>query len=405
MNTYAEAVEFLYSQLPMFQRVGGAAYKNDLANTEALCEALGHPERAFKCVHIAGTNGKGSTASALASVFQACGYQTGLFTSPHLKDFRERIRIDGTMVEKDFVVDFLNRHHSVIDRLKPSFFELTTAMAFAYFRNHPVDIAILEVGMGGRLDSTNVVIPELAVITSIGMDHQQFLGDTLAAIAGEKGGIIKQSVPVVVGENEPEVTAVLQRMAHDRGAKYVEATEDTPSMPTDLKGVYQIENMRTVGLAIDQLRLMGWDLPEANVSKGLLSVAKNTGLRGRWETLSHHPRVIADVAHNEEGVALVAQMLAGENYRTLHVVWGMVADKDAARILSLLPEWATYYWCRPDVPRGREVGQLSSEGEKHGLKGTPYPSVTEALRAAKNAAQREDLIFVGGSLFVVGEVL
>lgn len=405
MMTYAEALDYLYSQLPMFQRVGAAAYKNDLNNTIALCAALGNPERELKCIHVAGTNGKGSVSSTLASIFMECGYKTALFTSPHLVDFRERIRVNGEMIPEAEVVLFLEKSKHLIAELKPSFFELTCCMAFEHFRQSEVDIAILEVGMGGRLDSTNVVMPELAIITSIGLDHQQFLGDTLEKIAAEKGGIIKPNVPVVIAENEPEVIEVLENIAHSRSAPIVAVRSSDQGLETDLGGIYQLENMRTVRKAVDVMRDMGWQLPLLTVEKAALKVVQNTDLRGRWELLSQKPRIIADVGHNEEGVALVAQMLAAETFEKLHIVWGMVADKDAAKILGLLPRDATYYWCKPDVPRGKDAELLQSEAALKGLNGASFNGVAEALSAAKSAASEADLIFVGGSVFVVAEVL
>jgi dihydrofolate synthase/folylpolyglutamate synthase len=405
MMTYPEALAFLYSQLPMFQRVGAAAYKSDLSNTLALCEGLGHPEKSFKSIHVAGTNGKGSTASALASIFMECGYKTGLFTSPHLVDFRERIRINGALIPEAEVVAFLEKSKALIEQVQPSFFELTCLMAFDHFRKEQVDIAILEVGMGGRLDSTNVVMPELAVITSIGMDHQQFLGDTLEKIAAEKAGIIKQGVPVVLSENEPEVQQVISTMAESKASELITVKAQSPGLKTDLGGIYQGENMRTVHAAIKRMRQLGWRLPHSTVERAALNVMANTGLRGRWEKLSELPKVIADVGHNEEGVALVAQMLEQEEFNELHVVWGMVADKDAAAILKLLPQQAHYYWCKPDIPRGKETGALLQEAEKFGLSGKAYPSVSAAFASAKMAAGPSDLVFVGGSVFVVAEVL
>lgn len=402
---YQETVDYLYSRLPMFQRKGSAAYKADLSNTIALCGLLDTPQKKFKSIHIAGTNGKGSVASALASIFATCGYKTGLFTSPHFKDYRERIRINGEKISEDFVVDFAERNKSATEKLEPSFFELTTAMAFAYFAAEKVDIAILEVGMGGRLDSTNVVSPEISVITNISFDHRQYLGETIAAIAAEKGGIIKENTPVVIGSNAQEAERVLTAMAKTKGAPvhYAQACRDI--YLTDLKGSYQKENMRTVAATIAVARERGFTLEENRVREGVLNVTKNTGLRGRWETLSINPRIIADVGHNVAGVEQNIAALRRETYVRLHIVWGMVSDKDATGILSLLPTTATYYWCRPDVPRGKDADQLAGEALKFSLEGKVYPSVAKALAAAKDEAQLNDLIFVGGSVFVVAEVL
>jgi dihydrofolate synthase/folylpolyglutamate synthase len=403
--TYTETVDYLFSQLPMFQRIGAAAYKADLSNTIALCEILGNPQHKFKSVHVAGTNGKGSVSSTLASIFSAAGYKTGLFTSPHMKDYRERIRINGEMVPEQTVVDFVSKYQKQVDSIKPSFFELTCAMAFEYFAEQKVDIAILEVGMGGRLDSTNVVTPEVSLITSIGLDHQQFLGDTIEKIAAEKGGIIKPGIPVVMGENPPEVLDVLKSIAANQNAPFLEVNSSDTGLKTDLGGIYQKENMRTVYAAINILRKAGWNLPEKAVQKGALHVVESTGLRGRWETLSLEPLTIADVGHNEEGVSLAMEMLSNLPKGQRHIVWGMVSDKDAAAIFNLLPKDASYYWCRPDVPRGKDVQILKTEAAQFGLHGNVHPTVTNALQAARHAAVKGDVIFVGGSVFVVAEVL
>lgn len=402
---YRAILDYLYGQLPMFQRSGAPAYKADLSRTEALCALLGHPEWQFKSIHVAGTNGKGSVCSALASIFAACGYRVGLYTSPHLFDFRERIRIDGEKIDRDFVVEFVDRTRKRAAELKPSFFEMTTAMAFAYFAEREVDVAVLETGMGGRLDSTNVVRPELSAITSISMDHQRFLGDTLTDIAAEKGGIIKPGVPVVIGENPPEVVERLLVMAEEKKASARVITADAPGYATDLGGAYQTQNMRVVRGCVEELRAQGWALPAPEVRTGAASVVKRTGLRGRWETVSRRPLTIADAAHNEAGVREVVAALHRQTYDRLHVVWGMVADKDAESILALLPREATFYWARPDVPRGKDAEDLRSEASKKGLQGTAYASVKAALEAARAAATPNDLIYIGGSIFVLGEAL
>lgn len=402
---YQETVDYLFSQLPMFQRVGAAAYKADLSNTIALCELLDNPQKDFKCIHVAGTNGKGSVSSALASIFQACGFRTGLFTSPHLKDYRERIRINGEMIAEDFVVDFVERIRKDAEVLQPSFFETTCAMAFKYFSHEKVDIAILEVGMGGRLDSTNVVTPELSIITSISIDHEQFLGSTLSAIATEKGGIIKSGVPVVIGINESEVVETLTEIAKTNSSPVHLVDSDSTGIQTDLKGDYQVENMKTVAAGIKVMQQNGWELLKDEVESGAQNVRKNIGIKGRWETLSQNPKIIADVGHNLAGVQQVVKLLTSETFNRLHIVWGMVGDKDAVGILSLLPQEASYYWCKPNIPRGKEVDVLLQEGLTHKLMGSPFNSVSEALDAAKSEAQSDDLIFVGGSVFVVGEVI
>ncbi|MCA1762894.1 MAG: folylpolyglutamate synthase/dihydrofolate synthase family protein [Cryomorphaceae bacterium] len=402
---YEETVAYLFSQLPMFQRVGAAAYKADLSNTIALCKSLDNPHQKFKSIHVAGTNGKGSVSSALASIFHTCGYKTGLFTSPHLLDYRERIKIDGQMIEESFVVDFVERIKRDMAELKPSFFEISCAMAFAYFAQNKVDIAILEVGMGGRLDSTNVVEPECAIITSISKDHEKFLGDTIEKIAREKGGIIKANTPVVVGENDLKVVEELRVMALEKDAPFYDIYTKSPFLQTDLTGSYQRENMRTVNKVVDVMRQKGWKLDNHCVEKGAINVRKNTGLRGRWETIGERPRIITDVGHNEAGVQQVVDHLRKESYVRLHIVWGMVDDKDAKNILMLLPTSATYYWCKPNVPRGKDSRELSNEALKFSLEGRVYESVKSALSAAKEEAMLNDLIFVGGSTFVVAEVL
>ncbi|MCZ4408073.1 bifunctional folylpolyglutamate synthase/dihydrofolate synthase [Cryomorphaceae bacterium 1068] len=403
--TYSETVDYLFSQLPMFQRVGAAAYKADLSNTLAICEIYDNPQHKFKSVHVAGTNGKGSVAHALASIFQACGYKTGLFTSPHLKDYRERVKINGEMISEDYVVNFVEKFKNGNHDLKPSFFELTCAMGFSYFADEEVDIAILEVGMGGRLDSTNVVMPEVSVITHISKDHQQFLGDTIELIASEKGGIIKKGVPVVIGENTYSVREVLENIAAKKGAPHYDVFANSPMLDTDLQGSYQRENMRTVAMAVRAMREKAWELPQEKVEGGANSVVLQTGLRGRWEVIGEMPTVITDVGHNEAGVQQVVDHLRKQTYVRLHVVWGMVGDKDSKTILSLLPKSATYYWCKADVPRGKDAEELANEGSKQALVGKVYPSVSIALETAKKEAQLNDLIFVGGSVFVVAEVI
>ncbi len=402
---YAKTVDYLFSQLPMFQRIGGAAYKADLGNIRAFCELMGNPQNEFKSIHIAGTNGKGSVSSTLASIFSTCGYKTGLFTSPHLKDYRERIRINGAKISEEFVINFVEKYKMDAAELKPSFFEFTCAMAFDYFAKEKVDIAILEVGMGGRLDSTNVVIPQIAVITSIALDHQQYLGATIEEIAAEKAGIIKQDVPVVIGNNKTGIETILANLALQKRAPFTFARDTPRAYATDLQGAYQTENMRTVTTVVKIARELGFELNETCVKKGAMHVAENTGLRGRWETLSQNPRIIADVGHNASGVSQVVEALRRESFERLHMVWGMVSDKDASAILKLLPTSASYYWCKPDVPRGKNAQELATEAMKYSLEGKDYPSVSTALAAAKSEAGVRDLIFVGGSVFVVAEIL
>jgi len=402
---YSECLDYLFQQLPMFQRVGAPAYKADLKNTVELCLAFGNPETKFKSIHVAGTNGKGSVSSALASIFQTCGYKTGLFTSPHLKDFRERIKINGELISENAVIDFTEKVKEKNFSFKPSFFEISAVMAFDYFSKENVDIAIVEVGMGGRLDSTNVILPELSVITSISKDHEQFLGNTLEKIAREKGGIIKPEIPVVVGENELSVVKTLEAIAQERKAPFYDVYAKSPFIPTDLPGSYQRENMRTVSKAVDVLVSVGWKLSRECVEKGAMNVIPNTGLRGRWEQIGAMPKIIADVGHNEAGVRQVVDHLRKESFVRLHIVWGMVGDKDAKAILSQLPTSASYYWCKPDIPRGKNEDELAQEALKYSLEGKAYKSVELALQAAKSEAMLNDLIFVGGSVFTVAEVL
>jgi dihydrofolate synthase/folylpolyglutamate synthase len=404
---YQNTLDWLFAQLPMYQRVGQVAYKADLNNTLALMEHLGHPEKGLTCIHVGGTNGKGSVSHMLAAIFQAAGYKTGLYTSPHLKDFRERIRVNGQMISKAAVSDFVDAHKAAFTNLGLSFFEMTVGLAFAHFRAQQTDIAIIEVGMGGRLDSTNVVIPKLSIITNISLDHTQFLGDTLAKIAAEKAGIIKNKVPVLIGEKHEETDAVFTEKAQEKNAPLFFAEEQT-NLPTvrqsDLSGPYQEKNRRTVLAAVQILQKQGYDL-EPHLASALSQVGALTGLRGRWEILGNHPKIITDTAHNEAGVAYVAEQLRRESFRQLHIVWGMVGDKDSSAILRMLPKSAIYYFCKPNIPRGLAVEELKSKALTFGLSGKSYPSVSAAYTAAQKATLTDDLIFVGGSVFVVAEVV
>lgn len=405
--TYQECLDWLFTQLPMYQRVGGAAYKADLSNTHKLMELLDHPENKFKSVHVAGTNGKGSTSHMLAAIFQKAGYKTGLYTSPHLKDFRERIRINGEVIREKDVVAFVENYKSKFESIGLSFFEMTVGMAFQYFADEKVDIAIVEVGMGGRLDSTNVVTPELSIITNISLDHTQFLGNTLAKIAVEKGGIIKPNTPVVIGERHPETDPVFEELAVAKNAPLAFAEDLIPIRELDeldLKGIYQKKNIRTVLAAVQQLEAKGHQL-EASLKEALQNVSKITGLRGRWETLSARPRIICDTGHNEAGVKLIVEQLAKETFDKLHIVWGMVGDKDITSVLKLLPKDATYYWCKPNIPRGKDALELQTEASAISLNGDVYDSANSALEACKKAASANHLIFVGGSTFVVADVI
>ncbi len=423
MSRYSDTLNYLYSALPMYQRIGAAAYKANLDNTLALCEALGNPERTFKSIHIAGTNGKGSTSHMLAAILQAAGYRTGLYTSPHLKEFTERIRIDGKEVEKEFVVDFVDRMRPTLDRLKPSFFEMTVGMAFDYFAHQDIDIAVVEVGLGGRLDSTNVILPELSVITNISWDHMALLGDTLPKIAFEKAGIIKPGVPVIVSERQEAVEDVFITRANQLGCELVFASDviqlDHQSHGYDvyqgggvwleglnpgLKGKYQERNLPGVLAAVLALEDMGYAIPNKAVMEGIAQTTQLTGLKGRWQTLRVSPLTICDTGHNEAGIRAVVDQLQRTPHERLHMVIGMVNDKDISKILNLLPKDAVYYFCQTSIPRALDAAELAVQAAGCGLHGEVEPDVNAALRRATRAAGPNDLIFVGGSTFVVGEV-
>lgn len=406
MRTYQETIDWLFSNLPMFQRVGVSAMKKNLTNITALCEYLGNPQQKFKSIHIAGTNGKGSTSHMLASILQEAGYKVGLTTSPHLKDFRERIRINGMMCEEEFIVDFVAQHEQKILDQGASFFEIAIAMGFEYFAQQQVDIAVIETGLGGRLDSTNIILPELSVITNIALEHTQFLGDTLAQIAFEKAGIIKSNTPVVIGETTMETKKVFSEIAAQRHSEIIFAEEKFfQDLPSDLKGSYQVKNRRTVLTAVEQLQAQGWNITASNISNGLLNVVKNTNLRGRWDVLGQHPLIVADTAHNPHGLIEVANQINEQAYNHLHLVLGFVNDKDVQQSLSFFPKMATYYFCEPDVLRRLPIDDLRMVVPKE-LKDIHYfDSVEKALTAAKAAAEGNDMIYIGGSTFVVAEVL
>jgi dihydrofolate synthase / folylpolyglutamate synthase len=403
---YERTLAHLYAQLPMFSRIGKAAYKADLENTHALMRMLDHPERGLKCVHIAGTNGKGSTSHMLASVLHEAGYRTGLYTSPHLKDFRERIRINGAMIPKASVVDFVERYRSRFEPIAPSFFEWSVALAFAWFRDEQVDIAVIETGLGGRLDSTNVVSPEVSVITNIGWDHADLLGNTLEAIAGEKAGIIKHSIPVVIGEATAAISNVFNNVARAQEAPihFVDQEAEQP-FPLDLAGPHQQKNARTVLAVIDKLRERGWHMTNAHIGQGLAHTCSNTSFAGRWQTIGHAPLTIVDVGHNEDGLRVVNDMLTRTPFEHLHIVLGTVNDKDIGRMLSQLSRNATYYFCKADIPRGLEAEKLCAEANAAGLQGRAYSSVGAALEAARTQANAGDLVLVTGSVFVVAEAI
>ena len=443
---YRQTLDYLFAQLPMFHRVGAAAYKADLGNTITMCELLGHPENGFRSVHIAGTNGKGSTSHLIASVLQSAGFKTGLYTSPHLKDFRERIKINGKMIPKSYITRFVGRNRNRFEPIQPSFFEYTAVMAFQYFKDEKVDIAIIETGMGGRLDSTNVITPLISVITNISKDHMAYLGDTIEKIAGEKAGIIKPGVQVVIGETQKETEKVFRQKAAELDAPIVLAdrqfyleraygekkqgffirkrdgvplephktavNEDVHySLKTDgvpmrcpLKGLYQDKNLVTAYQVLKVLSLR-MKIEEEDILNGFKDVTTLTGLKGRWQTLKRKPKVICDVGHNEAGISYIIEQLKVEDFKSLHWVFGMVNDKDAESILKLLPGDAIYYFCKADNPRGLNASELQKLAKTFGLRGKVYPSVLEAYNAALAAADDNDLVFIGGSTFVVAEVL
>lgn len=403
---YKDTIHWMFSQLPMFQRQGKEAITKDLSNTLKLSQHLNFPERTFKSVHVAGTNGKGSTSHMLASILQEAGYKVGLYTSPHLKDFRERIKINGNLVSKQFVIGFIQRNIPFFDLHSLSFFEMTVGMAFDYFSKKKVDIAIIEVGLGGRLDSTNIIIPEVSVITNIGLDHTQILGDTIAAIAFEKAGIIKPNIPVVIGETQEETTAVFKTIAKKNNSKITFADQEINEPYTsDLTGIYQSKNIKTVSQTIKELQLKGYTISQENIKKGFLNVVKNTGLLGRWQILNENPRVVCDTGHNKEGLTYVMKQISNEVFESLHIVFGVVNDKDLNAIIDLLPKHATYYFCKPDIPRGLDAHELKNFFNMRGFYGCAYNSVSEAYKSAYSVAKQNDFIFIGGSTFVVAEII
>jgi dihydrofolate synthase/folylpolyglutamate synthase len=401
--TYKETLDWMFAQLPMYQRDGKVALKKDLTNTVAFSKILDFPESKFKSIHVAGTNGKGSTSHMLASILQEAGYKVGLYTSPHLKNFTERIRINGAEIPKRKVALFINKHSTFLEQQKLSFFEMTVGLAFDYFASEKVDIAIVEVGLGGRLDSTNIITPELSVITNIGLDHTQFLGETLPEIAFEKAGIIKHKIPVIIGEEQVAVKPVFLRKAEVENSKIYFALDTVKAFKTDLLGNYQQRNLKTAVAAIK--RLKGFQVSEQNIKNGLLNVVKNTNLKGRWQVLQENPKVICDTAHNKEGLALVLNQLKKEAFKKLHVVLGFVSDKKLEDVLPLFPNNANYYFCKPDIPRGLSAAVLQEKAIQFDLIGKKYTSVKEALKSALLNANEQDIIYVGGSTFVVAEII
>jgi dihydrofolate synthase / folylpolyglutamate synthase len=426
--TYKETIDYLYAKLPMFSRIGAAAIKKDLHNTLALCEALNNPHKKFKTIHIAGTNGKGSVSHMLAAVLQTAGYKTGLYTSPHLHDFRERIKINGEMVTEDFVIDFTKRIQSQIELLEPSFFEITVAMAFEYFAEQQVDVAVIETGLGGRLDSTNIITPELSVITNIGWDHMNLLGNTLEQIAFEKAGIIKKNIPVVIGEAIPETKNVFGQKAKQQRAAIVFADDEytvdhavlqhgllnvevkkkqnavAEMYSLDLTGLYQTKNLLTVLTSVEQLQKLDWKIDAEHVQTALNNTKQINGLHGRWEVIEENPTVVLDVGHNEDGVKQIMQQLQHTSFNQLHIIIGMVKDKEIEKVLALLPKDATYYFTKAQIPRALDELLLKESAKQFDLDGESFPDVNNALTIAKQKADKDDLILVCGSVFLVGEV-
>ena len=400
---YKQALEWMFEQLPMYQRQGNTAFKKDLTNTIALSKELGSPEKKFKSIHVGGTNGKGSTCHMLASVLQEAGYKVGLYTSPHLKNFTERIRINGDEIPKRKVSSFITKHKFFLEKHKLSFFEMTVGLAFDYFANEKVDIAIIEVGLGGRLDSTNIITPELSVITNIGLDHTQILGETLLEIANEKAGIIKKNVPVVIGERQKDIQHIFIEKAKELNSQIIFASDAVEIYQSDLLGDYQKSNIETSVASIRKLR--DFKVSEENIIKGLLRVVKNTNLKGRWQVLQENPKVICDTAHNKEGLGIVLNQLNNEKYNNLHVVLGVVSDKNLDDILPLFPTEARYYFCKPDIPRGLSERELQKKAKEFNLKGEVFSSVKKAHKKALLNANQEDMIYVGGSTFVVAEII
>lgn len=402
---YEETIEYLYSSAPLFQNVGSDAYKEGLANTLALDEYFGHPHKAYKTIHVAGTNGKGSTSHSLASVLQCAGYKVGLFTSPHLVDFRERIRVNGNMIDKEYVVDFVERHKSFFEPLRPSFFELTTAMAFRYFADEGVDVAVIEVGLGGRLDCTNIITPVLSIITNISFDHVQLLGNTIEKIAGEKAGIIKSGIPVVIGESTEKTLPVFRKKAEEVDTELFLAEEkECGNIEFELSGDYQQKNLKTILTALDILKST-FNIKQNDIEEGLGSVCERTGLMGRWQTLRNSPKTVCDVGHNTGGFEYIVKQLARQSYKTLRIVIGMVNDKDIDGVLSLLPKNAVYYFTKANIARALQPETLAEKADVHALKGKCFPTVREAYNAAMEDAQEDDFVFIGGSCFVVADLL
>lgn len=403
---YIDTINWMFNQLPMYQNKGKSAYKEDLSNTILLAKHLNSPETKFKSIHVAGTNGKGSTSHMLASILQESGYKVGLYTSPHLKDFRERIKLNGKYISKQFVIQFIKANRSFFEANSLSFFEMTVGMAFDYFAKQKADIAIIEVGLGGRLDSTNIISPEVSVITNIGFDHTQFLGHSIEEIAFEKGGIIKKNIPVVIGETQKETKPIFLGLANKNDAAIYFADElIVNEYASDLKGNYQKHNIKTAVQTVLEIKKKGFKVSENNIEKGLLNVLHNTDLKGRWQVLQSNPKVICDTAHNREGLTFVMNQLQHEVFEKLHIVLGVVNDKSLNSIINLFPKKADYYFCKPNIERGLDAAVLKAYFTENGFVGKSYNTVEEALECAKENATNKDIIYVGGSTFVVAEII
>ena len=400
--SYKKTLDYLFSRLPIYQRKGVIAYKKDINNIISATKILKDPHKKFRNIHIAGTNGKGSIAHMLSSIFQEAGYKVGLYTSPHLKDFRERIKINGKMIGQKQIIDFVKKYKYDFEKINLSFFEFTVALAFNYFAKEKIDIGIIETGLGGRLDSTNIILPELSIISNIGIDHTNLLGNTIEKIAREKAGIIKSKTPVIIGRNQKKIRKILIDVANKKNTTL---TYSSPhNYQTDLNGNYQKENINTVVTAILELQKVGWKIKNKHIQNGLLNTKKNTGILGRWQKLKEKPLIICDIAHNKDGINAIIKQLKKQKYNNLHIVFGTVNDK-SLDILSLLPKDARYYFCKPNIPRGLNEVILQNSASRQKLKGKCYHSVKNALKAAKINANKEDLIFIGGSTFVVAEIL
>ncbi len=402
--TYQETVHWMFAQLPMYQRQGKTAFKKDLTNILAFAKELQNPHKKIKTIHVGGTNGKGSTSHMIASILQEAGYKVGLYTSPHLKSFTERIKINGKEISEKAVTAFIKKHRGFLEKQKLSFFEMTVGKAFDYFSSEKVDIAVVEVGLGGRLDSTNIITPEVSIITNIGLDHTQFLGETLSEIAFEKAGIIKKSVPIIIGERQKEIENIFVNKAIELHCSICFASDDVETYKTDLLGDYQANNVKTAVTAIKNIS--EFKITDTHIKKGLLNVVKNTHLKGRWQILQeHNPKIICDTAHNKEGLHYVLKQLKNESYKNLHIVIGVVADKNLNQILPMFPKKAHYYFCKPNIPRGLDEKELYKKAKRYNLNGFLFSSVSQAFKNAKMNAGVNDIIYVGGSTFVVAEII